>query len=626
MGGHGALRRISVIAVAAAALVSLLALGGTTAWAAGPPTATTEPATAVKRANAVLNGAVNPEGAATLYYFEYGPAACDAAAKTCGMRTQATGPVTEPVATEPLKITRLKPGTTYHFWLVASSASGTVTGAEQAFTTVVAEPKEYVFEKEIKGPNELKFTNPLGVGINQETGDVYVSDKGAIPVVIDQFNAAGEFQSSTKLPPGSEEDATFSLTVDNSHVSGHQGDVYITDITQGIVYKFKPDATGKIELDKNTPKIGEGVVSEPRGVAVDSSGNVYITSEPGTVSKFSSTGAMLSKELIKGLSSPLGLAVDAAGNIYVAEASGTVEYNPAGACFKTGVNPGECQPIVTDESQGVAVDPAGNVFLSDFITNTVKEYGPAPENQRIENIELERAGAFTEFPRGLAINDTNQTLYVVERGAVVKVFRFLNVKPVVVKTEPATQVSGPVEALNGTVNPGGQEPAEYYFEYGTEPCDTVAETCGTVAVEPSEVPFVGNEAVPVSVRLENLAPNTKYHAWIVGVNEESGVSHGEELTFTTGRPPPSPPEPPSEGSAPESGTPASSPVFPLLTSIAPVPLPKVPPVPTLTRAQRLAKALAACNRKPKRQRAACKRQARRRYGSVTKGLPKRRRK
>jgi hypothetical protein len=625
MGIHR--RHILALTASAIALCGSLMLEGTPAWA-GAPTATTEPAKLVKRANAVLDGVVNPEGSETSYYFEYGTEACSA---TCGTKTPTEGPIPGTASkTVELKILRLKPGAVYHYRLVASNAEGTVPGAEQTFTTLVAELKEYVFDKEILGPGvnplepkeNLKFKNPVGLGINQKTGDVYVSDKGAEPVVIDQFNSSGEFQSSTKLPSGSEEDATFNLAVDNSGIPGQQGDVYLTDITHNVVYKFEPNAKSELALDKTTPKIGEGVLNEPRGIAVDSNGDVYVTIEPGSVIKFSPTGVQLNgkgepsaEPLITGLSGLRGLAVDDSGNIYVSGESGTVEYTSLGVCINS------CVPINQNEGEAVALDTVGDIFVSN--ETSVSEYGPTPGHPLIQNPVLEKPGTFAELTRGLAVSDTSNALYVAETNKVVKVFRFLDVKPVTVTTGPAIQVSGPVEALTGTVNAGGQEPAEFFFQYGTSPC--LAETCGAVAIEQSEVPLYGDEEIPVSVRLDNLPPNTTFFYRIVGVNEESGLEYGAEQTFTTGSPVGAPPPPAPEGAAPESKTPASSPVYPLLTSIAPVPIPKVPIPKALTRAQHLAKALAACNRKPRKQRAACRVQARRKYGPVTKGVAKKRR-
>jgi DNA-binding beta-propeller fold protein YncE len=615
---------VLAIAVSAGALGGLLALTVASAIAASPPVAVTNEATEVKRARATLAGYVLPQppGENTVYYFEYGTEACRT--ETCGVKTPTRGPVTEEGSAEPFKLTGLKPGTTYHFWFVASSAGGTAYGEEMTFTTLVAETKEYVLEK--GGPELSGFafesSGPVGVAVNDETGNVYVStyEEGAPvhPSQIAQYGPSGTFQSSTGMPAGHTLDSLAGVAVDNSAGLSH-GDVYVTDETASVVYKFVPDSEGKLSATAATP-IGEGTLTGPNGVAVDSAGNVYVTNSGAkTVSKFSLSGTLLAAELVTGLSSPLDLAVDPAGNIYVAGLSNTLEYGPTGACVEAG-----CAPLDGNEGQGIAVDSAGNIFVADGSAETVLEYGAGAGHPVIPNIALELKANYPRYPRYLAVDDTHQKLYATEHQRAVKIFKFIEIKPVVVKTEPATQVKGPVEELNGKVNPGGLEPAEYYFEYGTSPC--LPETCGTVATESSQIPVNGDEEIPVSVRLDNLPPNTTYHYRIVGVNEESGVEYGGEQTFTTGGPVTSPPAPAPEGSAPVSNTPASSPIYPLLTNIVPVPIPKVPPVKKLTRAQLLAKALSACNRRPKRQRAACRQQAHRKYGSVTKGVAKKRKK
>jgi hypothetical protein len=95
-----------------------------------------------------------------------------------------------------------------------------------------------------------------------------------------------------------------------------------------------------------------------------------------------------------------------------------------------------------------------------------------------------------------------------------------------------------------------------------------------------------------------------------------------------GFPPPPVPTPCQEeacqgppGAAPLFGAPASSTFSGAGNLAPPAPTPVVKPKPTakpLTRAQQLAKALRACKSKPRKKRAACVRQARKRYGSSAK--------
>jgi plastocyanin len=98
-----------------------------------PPSATTEAATALAEEGATLNGSVNPHGQPTEYFFQYGPTS------SYGKETapQSAGSGTTNVH-ELASVTGLAAGTTYHFELVATYASGasTVLGGDRTFTTV----------------------------------------------------------------------------------------------------------------------------------------------------------------------------------------------------------------------------------------------------------------------------------------------------------------------------------------------------------------------------------------------------------------------------------------------------------------------------------------------------------
>jgi len=99
------------------------------------PTATTQAATNVALTTATLTGASNPSGAATTYHFEWGT--------TTGYGQQAPVPdaavgsdTADHAVTQTL--TGLAPGTTYHYRLVATSATGTTDGADMSFATAAA--------------------------------------------------------------------------------------------------------------------------------------------------------------------------------------------------------------------------------------------------------------------------------------------------------------------------------------------------------------------------------------------------------------------------------------------------------------------------------------------------------
>ena len=104
-----------------------------TTSAANAPLVTTGAATKVGAKTATVNGTVNPNGAGTNYWFQYGTTA--SYGLQTGTRGAGSGTSSHPVAAG---IFGLVAGTTYHYRLVARNSAGTTNGADQTFTTSTA--------------------------------------------------------------------------------------------------------------------------------------------------------------------------------------------------------------------------------------------------------------------------------------------------------------------------------------------------------------------------------------------------------------------------------------------------------------------------------------------------------
>src|SRR5438094_9636260 len=98
--------------------------------AASAPVAVTGAVTTFSDPSATVTGTVNPNGQATTWHFDYGTST------SYGSTTPATSAGSGTTGTGiSATITGLVPGTTYHYRLAATNASGTSNGADGAFTT-----------------------------------------------------------------------------------------------------------------------------------------------------------------------------------------------------------------------------------------------------------------------------------------------------------------------------------------------------------------------------------------------------------------------------------------------------------------------------------------------------------
>ncbi len=99
------------------------------------PTVTTIDGVAIDPTSETLNGTINPEGVSSTYHFEYG------LDTSYGSSTDESDPVTGTTdlpATD--TATSLLPHTSYHFRIVGTNASGSITGNDQTFITDPAPP------------------------------------------------------------------------------------------------------------------------------------------------------------------------------------------------------------------------------------------------------------------------------------------------------------------------------------------------------------------------------------------------------------------------------------------------------------------------------------------------------
>jgi sugar lactone lactonase YvrE len=143
------------------------------------------------------------------------------------------------------------------------------------------------------------------------------------------------------------------------------GNVYVA-YSNGTVYRM-PNGGG-------TPvEIGSGLTT-PHQVAIDGAGNLYVAdsenggSGTGEIVAFAgastSASVITGKTLVSGLTNPKGVAVDASGNLYIAE-TGSVLLQPIGNGMQTVLGSGFTTPV------SAATDASGNAYVADTGLNEV---------------------------------------------------------------------------------------------------------------------------------------------------------------------------------------------------------------------------------------------------------------
>ena len=137
--------------------------------------------------------------------------------------------------------------------------------------------------------------------------------------------------------------------------------ILVTEIGTNSITQY--DASGN-----GTPFTG-AFVSGPNGIALDASGNVYVTTSANTIEKFTPDGTDLGVFASVGLNLPLGLAFDSAGNLYVANngANTVRKFAPNGTDL--GVFANVIRPT------GLAFDSAGNLYVG-HTGNTIARFAP----------------------------------------------------------------------------------------------------------------------------------------------------------------------------------------------------------------------------------------------------------
>lgn len=279
----------------------------------------------------------------------------------------------------------------------------------------------------------VALSNPRAVAMDR-AGNLYVGEVDAAKVF--KLTPAGEVTILGAGGPAIGDPVGVAV--------GRDGAVYVADADGNSIYKITPDGAVTL-LAKPSMAMTATSLSTPTSVVADAAGNAFVTNNgsnvilkitpEGVASVFAGKSGALGSADGTGdtarFSAPRGIAIDPAGNLYVADegnsnirkitAAGAVT-TLAGAAGSSGSADGIGAAARFAAPRGLAADAAGNVYVADTDNHVIRKITKAGVVTTLaghagDSGKADGAASAARFsePRGVAV-DAAGTIYVADAG------------------------------------------------------------------------------------------------------------------------------------------------------------------------------------------------------------------
>lgn len=305
------------------------------------------------------------------------------------------------------------------------------------------------------GGYETGLSAPVGIALDSN-GKIYVVN-----------NSNGDF-SVTVYPSGSKGDVTPAATISGTTTElvssaaiavDSMGKIYVTNEQSKLggldsISFFAPGSNGNVSPIATISGANTGLAG-PQGIALDSNSGIYIANRANSVTLYAAGGngnIAPTGALGSGVDNPAGIATDSHGNIFVAESNaGSNGSNHVGSI---GIYPAfsnaTVQPGVTligntglTSPGGVAVDPEGNVYVTDTSSGRVSIFAPGSNGAASPTTVISGPHTGLQSPIAIAL-DSSGFIYVADQNGFIIVFK----KGSTGDAAPIATIGGSNTALN----------------------------------------------------------------------------------------------------------------------------------------------------------------------------------
>jgi uncharacterized protein (TIGR03437 family) len=295
-----------------------------------------------------------------------------------------------------------------------SSIAKAATPTGLAFDTLGA---LYIADPSAADVVKIPATGPSVVLLNAAVQDVVFSPDGNLyasagntVLRVDAAGAVTTHAGGGSLAYGDNGSATAARL---NHPAGvamdSSGNLYIADRDNNRIRRVSPGGT--ISTVAGTGTIGntgdgglaaEAQLNAPSSVSVDAAGNLYVADTGNQRVRKVTTDGHISAATNLGLLSPVYAIPDSAGNIYIADAT-------AGKILKASGTDGVPATVLTglNSPRGLALDQLGNLYFTEAGGSRVSKVAP--------NGTVTSLGGKWGIPRGIAV-DSAGNVYVADTG------------------------------------------------------------------------------------------------------------------------------------------------------------------------------------------------------------------
>ncbi|HEY9898773.1 MAG TPA: SMP-30/gluconolactonase/LRE family protein [Pantanalinema sp.] len=249
---------------------------------------------------------------------------------------------------------------------------------------------------------QARFKSPNGVFFDRRTGSLYVSEAYDKIRKIDSSGNVTTFAGTGT--PGFVDGAAQSglLNTPWGMAMDAAGNLYVADSRNHAIRKITPSGAISTFAGSGQPGSLDGKgsnarFSRPRGIAFDADGNLYVAdtenhqirkvSPTGTVTTFAGSGRPGYVDATGAeaeFNEPYDLAFDARGRLFVADFMNRVVrvVTPQGAVStyagsgRRGLYNGDAPYAQFDNMSGLAIDAAGNVYVTDQVADVIRKISP----------------------------------------------------------------------------------------------------------------------------------------------------------------------------------------------------------------------------------------------------------